>query len=128
LTGKQIVLQGAEEERDNHSIFSSKRYALKNQMRITELESDTQDTSIYYGTMHVSNENLRVRVEIMNSAQNQAKLSFYNEEDEEYFDFLFDVEQQTLVTEEDESLSYQQAQKRYVFLDSEEYHFNIKVT
>ena len=127
MTGKQIVLQGAEEKRDNHSVFSSKRYALKNQMRITELESDTQDTSIYYGTMHVSNENLRVRVEIMNSAQNQAKLSFYNEE-EEYFDFLFDVEQQTLVTEEDESLRYQQAQKRYVFLDSEEYHFNIKVT
>lgn len=128
LTEKQIVLQCVEEKRDNHSIFSSKRYALKNHMRITELESDTQDTSVYYGTMHVSNKNLRVRVEIMNSAQNQAKLSFYNEEDEEYFDFLFDVEQQTLVTEEDESLSYQQAQKRYVFLDSEEYHFNIKVT
>ena len=128
LTEKQIALQGVEEKRDNHSIFSSKRYALKNQMRITELDSDPQDMSVYYGRMHISNENLRVRVEIMNSAQNQAKLSFYNEEDEEYFDFLFDVEQQTLVTEEDESLSYQQAQKRYVFLDSEEYHFNIKIT
>ena len=58
----------------------------------------------------------------------QEKSDQVQEEDEEYFDFLFDVERQTLVTEEDESLSYQQAQKRYVFLDSEEYHFNIKVT
>ena len=127
LTGKQIVLQSAE-EKNNRSIFSSKRYTLKNPLRITKLIGDTKDTSVYYGTMYLPNEKLSVRVELLNSSQNQARLSFYNKEDEKYFDFLFDIEQQTLVTEEDESLDYQQAQKRYVFLDSEEYHFNIKVT
>ena len=127
LAGKQIVLQCAE-EKNNHSIFSPKQYTLKNPLRITELESDMRDTSVYYGTMYISDENLRVRVEVLNSSQNQSRLSFYNEEDEKYFDFLFDVEQKTLVTEQDKSLSNQQARKRYVSLDSEEYHFNIKVT
>lgn len=127
LSRKQIVLQSAEEKKDKHAIFSSKRYTMKNQICITELQSDTQDTSVCYGTICVSNKCLRARLEFLNLSQTQAKISFYNEEDDDYFDFLFDIEQQTLVTEEDETLSYQQARKRYIFLDSEEYHFNIKV-
>lgn len=128
LSGKQIILQSAEEKKDSDSIFSAIRYTLINPIRISELENDTQDTSVYYGTIYISNELLRVRVEVLNSSQNQAKISFYSEENEDYFDFLFDIEQQALVTEQDESLSNRQAQKRYVLLDFEEYYFNIKVT
>lgn len=128
LSGKEIVLQSAEEKKDLHSIFPSKRYLLKNPIRIMAVESDMQNTNVYYGTVALSDKQLQVRIEFSNLSQNQAKISFFSEEDREYFDFLFDIEQCTLVTEEDESLSPQQAQKRYIFLDSEEFHFNIKIT
>jgi hypothetical protein len=128
LSGKRVILQSVEEKNDGRSIFSAKRYVIRNSLCITELQSDAQETGVYYGTLSMPDKEVRVRAEIQNPLRNKAKISFYNEEDEDYFDFLFDTEHQSLVTEEDESLDRRRAQEIYVLLDSEEYYFNIKIT
>lgn len=125
LSNREIIIQSVFKKNRDFSIFAPECHELYSPIKVIDLISDEENA--YCGKCNINGQLLTVKISMSNQKYSQACISYYDEEDEDYFDFLFDKQTDALVVEEDKALDTKQKSNRYVLLDSEDYVYNIKI-
>lgn len=127
LSGKEILIKSVTKRQNMASIFSAEHYELSQHVSVKNIVLDENNCGRFCGECKINGLSYTVQIIMKNQAQTQAVLSYYSEEDDAYFDFLYDKAIGALAIFEDESLNAIQKKTRYIFLDSEDYIYNIQI-
>lgn len=127
FSGKEFIIKEAVQRKKETSFFLANRYELRTYVKVTNIIADEIEPNVFYGEIILNMSPQRIRIIMCNKSQTQALISYYDEEDDDYFDFLYDKEHRALVITEDEKSDANQKKSRYVFLDSEDFYFNIQI-
>lgn len=124
LSGCSVKVEFITQTSNEKSVFAPTRYYIKDFVIKNILWDDEEN--MYIGTSFSALKHLnglRVAIEIPNKKHmERAILSFYSEEENCFIDFLYDNVYKHLVTEEDTSLSVNEANKRYVVAYGDKYY------
>ena len=123
LTGRNITVKSITKKKDNKSVFFTEHYVLKEPIIISALVCDKDDPNYCFGNISTDQMMVRVRLRVIDQKTKRAEIA-YDEGKYGYMDFSFDKELRVLVREDDEEDG---SEDRYIFIDSEEYSYDIEV-
>lgn len=121
LTGKTLSINGISKFKNDDSIFAV-HYPLQKVLYITDIKNDEQDPEQNFGELNLDGNQYRVKINILNDAQTKAVITFFSEEDEEYFDFLYNRAKKTITIDESDCKNGDE------LLDSEDFYYTINLS
>ena len=121
LAGKNVIINDIAKYKADSSIFAN-HYEIRGLLQIDNIINDDSDPELNFGDLRINDDTYRVSISVLDDAQTKAVIKYYSEEDDDYFDFLYDKRLKTLVVSEIDN-----DKARYDLLDSEEFYYVIKV-
>lgn len=96
FSGKDIVINRLERKKSDDRIFSVS-YSLQKPLRISNITAVKDSPLLFNGTATIDGKTQRLQIHIFPNQINKAFMTFYSEEDDEYMDLLFDIEDKKLI-------------------------------
>lgn len=118
LTGKTISITGIAKFKNDTSIFAT-HYSLQKTLYITNIKNDDQNPELNIGELNLQGKACLVKIKILNDVQTKANITFFSEEDEDYFDFLYNRAYKIIATDEIG------CSREWEVLDSEDFYYTI---
>ena len=120
LTGKTISITGIAKFKNDTSIFAT-HYSLQKTLYITNIKNDDQNPELNIGELNLQGKACLVKIKILNDVQTKANITFFSEEDEDYFDFLYNRAYKIIATDEIG------CSREWEVLDSEDFYYTINL-
>lgn len=131
LMSKKIKVDYAAEDANTQSIFTARKYDIRDTLTVHIDKIDEENPMIYYGISTCSNmnlSNLKIEVDLLDTENpSKAIILFYDEEEMCFVDFVYDKKLRTILTQEDTSLSSNDALNRYIVISPPSY-YHIKIS
>lgn len=128
LSEKTVLIEKVMEHTEKASVFAPAVYTLTQKLLVTEIKLSSDEAGVYYGVLTISGQaSVKVKFGFYNGGTKEAEFLFWNDEEEEYIEFLYDTQTHRLVKCEDPSLTAAQARLRYIPLFNDEYRFYVQV-
>ena len=88
---------------------------------ITNIKNDDQNPELNIGELNLQGKACLVKIKILNDVQTKANITFFSEEDEDYFDFLYNRAYKIIATDEIG------CSREWEVLDSEDFYYTINL-